>query len=285
MMKLSIATIPLLGLSLFAVSVVPAASPLLKGSVRADEPPDRYVQVQETRGTVTSQGQPVKEGDRLPVAEVGLSTSLGGSAILLLDDGIGTLNISEGTELRVKNLETKSDGSKTTRFYVDKGQVRSKVRPFTNPNSKYEIETPGGVAGSRGTDFGITVDPRGKTGIAGASGKVAVTAQGRTVMVEPGYSSLILPGEAPAKPSISNGDTRLRLKLLSVTQDNQVRVIAEFNPIDLVTINARVVDTGRDGKLDTAIPLPANRVVQVVVRSPLGNQQIYELEIPSTPNS
>jgi hypothetical protein len=98
---LSLAKIPLLGLCLVAGSLVSTASPSISSSVRAAEPPGRFVEVTEVYRTVTSQGKPVKAGDRLQVAEVRISTSVGGSATLILDPNIGTLNVSENTEVQV----------------------------------------------------------------------------------------------------------------------------------------------------------------------------------------
>jgi hypothetical protein len=43
-----------------------------------------------------------------------------------------------------------------------------------------EISSPSGVAGVRGTVFGVAVDPKGKTGISTLEGAVATTAKGQT---------------------------------------------------------------------------------------------------------
>lgn len=278
-MKLSVASTSLLGLSLFAGILVSNSFPFLADSVQAANG-QRSLEVKETSGTVKSQSNPVKAGDRLE-ASGGLSTELGGSATLAVDDGIGTVKVSENSNLQVKTLGKAKDGSRQTRLYLAKGQVNSQVRPFTNPNSSFEIETPGGVAGTRGTEFGVTVGADGKTGLSTTKGKVAFSAKGKTVIVEPGFSAVLIPGLPPTTPRLTTNDTRLKLQILSVTGERQVQVTATTDPVNLVTINNQVVESGGDGQVDTVIPIPADRQLRVVVRTPLGNQQIYELEIPA----
>jgi hypothetical protein len=278
-MNFSLIQIPLLGLSLLASSLA-ANTSALSAKVEQAAEAKRWVEIKQTNGTVTFNGKQVKAGDRLQGAQASLRTTIGSSAILAVEDGISTINVAENTTLQVKSLKTLLDGSKTTRLYLEQGLISSRVRPFTNSNSSYEIETPGGIAGTRGTEFGVTVSPNGKTGISSLKGKIAVTAKGQTVMVEPGYSALIFPGEVPTKPQQTLEDTRLQLKVLSVTGDGQVRVMAQVNPINLVSINEQVVNSGREGKIDQIVPLPANRQIKVVVRSSFGNQQVYELEVP-----
>lgn len=276
-MTLSI-RVPLLGLSLLAGSLVVSSSPFLTKSVSAQSHRQRYVEVTQGSGVTNPQGQSANVGDRLGNNSE-ISINAGGSATLSVDDGIGTVKVAENSNVRVKSLNTLPDGAKTTRFYLSKGQVNSTVRPFTNSKSSFEIETPGGVAGTRGTEFGVTVDSTGKTGLTTTQGKIAFTAQGRTVMVEPGFSSLIIPGQAPTTPQRTSRDTRLRVQLLSATENNQVRVMAEVNPVNLISINGQVVDTGLQGRINTLLPIPADRVVRVVVQTPLGDRQIYELEV------
>lgn len=279
-MKLSVAQIPLLGLSLLVGSVVVSslplalAAPLPRGS--------RWVEVRQVNGEVTSNGRRVKVGDRLRVEGDRISTSSGSSAVLAADDGIGIINVAENTNIAVKSLKTLPDGSKTTRFYLTRGQTRSKVRRFTNRKSSYEIETPGGVAGTRGTEFGVAVSPNGKTTLSTVQGTIAFSAQEKTVLVEPGYSALIIPGQPPTTPRFTTGDTQLKLQVLDAANKDQVRVTARVDPINLVLVNGTVVDTGGDGQLDTVVPIPSDRKIILIVRNPLGNQQVYELQVPDS---
>ncbi|MBD2744127.1 FecR family protein [Coleofasciculus sp. FACHB-1120] len=279
-MKFPVFPVTLLGLSLVAGSLALTSLSFISEGVRAAVSP-RSIEVKETNGTVTSQGKPVKAGDRLQ-ASGSLTTNFDARVVLAMEDGIGTVQVSENTNVQVKTLKTSKDGSKQTRLYLDKGQVNAKVRPFTNPNSNFEVETPGGIAGTRGTEFGVTVGSNGKTGLSTIRGKVAFSARGKTVLVEPGYSALIVPGQAPTIPKVTTGDTRLKLQVLSVTGDGQVRVTGTVDPINLVLVNNQIVDTGGEGQLDTVVPIPSNRQLRLVVRNPLGNQQVYELEIPNS---
>lgn len=278
-MKSSVAQIPFLELSLLAGSLVIGASSFLVEGVWAATG-QRSIEVKETSGSVTSGSNPAKPGNRLQ-ASGGLNSGFGGSAVLALDDGIGTVRVSENSNVQVKTLGTGAGGSKQTRLYLSQGQLSSKIRPFTNPRSTFEIETPGGVAGVRGTEFGVTVGPDGKTGLSTTAGKVAFTAKGQTVLVEPGFSAFIVPGQPPTKPKATTNNTQLKLQLLPATGDSQVRVTGTVDPINLVTLNNQVINTGREGRIDSVVPIPANRQLRVVVRTPLGNQQVYELEVPN----
>lgn len=286
-MKLSVSHISLFGLPLLVGGLVLSSSLFANPSVQAASN-QRYLEVKQTKGTVKSQqGQPVKAGDRLQAGS-GISTSLNSSAVLSLDQGIGNVNVSPNTKLQAKSLKTNPDGSRTTRLYLAQGQLRSSIRPFNNPRSSYEIETPGGVAGTRGTEFGVTVSPNGQTGLTTIKGKVALTAQGKTVLVEQGYSSLIVPGQPPSLAQLTTGDTRVKLQVLSVTDNGQVRVTGTLNPVNLVLLNNQAVNVGGDGTLDVTVPFPSDRQIALVVITPSGEQQTYELEVPtatSTPSN
>jgi hypothetical protein len=68
------------------------------------------------------------------------------------------------------------NNGRITRLLVPRGQVRLQLRPFTNPGSRMEIETPAGTSGVRGTEFGLNVQPDGKMAIATLEGSVATSA-------------------------------------------------------------------------------------------------------------
>lgn len=64
-------------------------------------------------------------------------------------------------------------------------------------------------------------------------------------------------------------------------QTSVVRVVAEVDPLSLVFLNGQAVDTNPRGQLETVVPIPDNSVIRLVVRSPLGTQQVYELDLNS----
>lgn len=245
---------------------------------------ERWAQVRYVQGDVTYQGRPAKIGDRLQVGEE-LRTGSNSRATLFFDSGIGVLLLSEQTTVQLQILETLKNGARTTRLLTQRGQVRAQVRRFTNPDSSFEIafrgnddDIEGGIAGSRGTDYGVAVGPNGQTGVSTLSGQVAVMTPAKTVLLDAGYSSLIVPGQGPTEARLTAANVELKLKLLSATEPEKIRVTGAGDPLNLVYVNGVPVETQQNGEFDVVVPLPKNRPLQVLVRTPLGQEQIYELE-------
>lgn len=267
---------------LFSFSSSVAQSPQI-----ANGEGERWVQIRQVQGEVTYQGRPARVGDVLAEGEK-LSTGSNASATLVMDDGIGTVTVSELTTLQVQNLEILPNGAKTTKLFTNRGQSRAQLRPFNNPDSRFEItfrgdddDEEGGVAGARGTDYGVAVSPSGQTGISIRSGTVEVVAQQQSVLLNAGTSSLVVPGKPPTPPRTTAENVQLKVKILPPTPDQQVRVSGEVDPLNLVFLNAQPLETGIDGKFDTIIPLLPNQTLRLVVRTPLGQEQVYELEAAS----
>ncbi len=236
----------------------------------------RWLSIQQIRGQVTLQGRPAKVGDRLQSVGQTLVTGNKSTAVLTLDDGISPVRVTENTELRIKTLKNQPDGGKITVLTVTRGQVRFQVRPFTHRSSRLNVETPAGVAAVRGTIFGVGVRPEGGTDVFTRKGAVAVSARDRTVLVTKGRTSKISPGQSPQLLPVN---TNLDLQTL-VSSGNQVKVVAQYDPVNTLWMNNQQVTVEQDGRLDAMFPIPANRRLRLVVRNPLGRQQVYDLAIP-----
>jgi hypothetical protein len=255
----------------------------------------RWLEVRQISGIVTFQNRDARVGDRLTAVGQTITTDRRSQAVLAIDANTGVVNISENTSLRVKSLTLRRDGSRVTVLTILRGQARVQVRRLNNPNSRIEIDTPAGVAGVRGTEFGVGVSPKGKTSISTLNGQVAAIANNQTVLVNPGYSSLVIPQEPPTAPRVTP-KVVLELRNLSTISNFRVRIVAAVDPLFLVFVNDKPVETQRDGTFDTVIDvpkpcrqpqlLPADRQsycnLRVVVRSPLGEEQIYNLPISMT---
>ncbi len=236
----------------------------------------RWIAIQQIRGQVTLQGRPAKVGDRLESVGQTLKTGDRATAILTLDDGISPVRVTENTELRVKTLKNQPDGGKVTVLNVTRGQVRFQVRPFTHRSSRLNVETPSGVAAVRGTIFGVGVRPEGGTEVFTRKGAVAVSAQDRMVMVTKGRTSKIRPGQSPQLLPVN---TTLDLQTL-VSSGNQVKVVAQYDPVNTLWMNNQQLTVEQDGRLDAMFPIPANRRLRLEVRNPLGRKQVYDLAVP-----
>jgi len=78
-----------------------------------------------------------------------VNTQANARARLSLDDG-SVLNVGSGSSVKV----TKHDaGAQQTDLEVSLGKMRTQAQKITQPNGKFEVHTPAGVAGVVGTDF------------------------------------------------------------------------------------------------------------------------------------
>jgi hypothetical protein len=84
-------------------------------------------------------------------------------------------------------------------LFLQEGRIRS----FTNAPGRrtaFRVHTPTAVASVRGTDFQTDVEKSGRTTVACHEGVVEVAAQGKTVRLKQGYTTVIEPGSPPAEP-------------------------------------------------------------------------------------
>lgn len=246
----------------------------------------RWLEVSQLVGNVTYQSsgqqlEPARKGTRLQSVGDTLQTGSGSSAILQVDTDIGSVNLAANTTVRVQQLQLMPDGGRVTRLQVTGGQARFRVRKFTNPGSRLEIETPAGSSAVRGTEFGVSVHPDGKTGVATREGRILVEAQQQSLFVEAGQEVLLIPGlPPPGQPTPLKDQPELNLRLLSPLDERTARIIAQVDPLNLVKIAGLPQIIANDGQIDVTVPLPPDRRISVVVISPIGKQQVYELAVP-----
>ncbi|NJL02077.1 MAG: FecR domain-containing protein [Spirulinaceae cyanobacterium RM2_2_10] len=251
---------------------------LMPLSAQSAAPAPRFVEIAETSGDVTFQGAPVSVGDRLPAtASNGLQTGTNGRARLIIDDTIGSVEVEPESELNVSGLNTLESGGKTTELLLAKGRARVRVRRFNNPDSRFDVRTPAGNAGVRGTEFTLYVLPDGETHMSVLDGLVQFSG------IDPEEIIDCLPGTgwiAPAQagPILGGqifGDLDLRFELLADRQ--QVRVTASTNPTNTARLNGNPVPVNRQGQIDQVVPLPGDRRLQLVIRDLFNRELTYEL--------
>lgn len=78
-----------------------------------------------------------------------VNTQASGRARISLDDG-SVLNVGSDSSLKVVKHDA---GAQQTDLEVTVGKIRSQAQKITQPNGKFEVHTPAGVAGVVGTDF------------------------------------------------------------------------------------------------------------------------------------
>lgn len=143
-------------------------------------------------------GTELRPGDRL-------LTGPGARAEVTLDDG-SLLQVGAGSSLEVGTLAVHADASRHVSFRLLLGRVVARVLKLVLGNSRFEIETPSGVAGVRGTAFLVEVDPRGRSLVAVFSGAVQVSGTGRAgteaVLVRPDEEARVeAEGAGPTAPA------------------------------------------------------------------------------------
>jgi hypothetical protein len=245
---------------------------------------DRWLQVQTLSGTVTFQrdkaSQAAEVGTRLELVGDTLITGKSSGAALAVDTGIGTVNVSESTTLQITKLEALPSGGMVTLLRILGGQARLQLRPFTNPDSQLEIETPAGISGVRGTIFGVSVQPDGTTGIATLEGGVIAEAQGQAVSIDAGLQSLIVPGEPPTQPTALQENTQLNLTAINPLSQDRVEITGRIDTVNLLVIEEEVQNVAPDGTFTLQRSIPLDRQISATVITPLGKKQAYEIVIP-----
>ena len=246
---------------------------------------NRWLAVQQQWGQVTYQQQghsrSAKAGDRLQALGDGITTGSQSGSVLAVDTGVGLIQIAENTQIKVRSLGIASDNGRTTSLDVPYGQVRLQLRRFNHRGSYLKIQTPAGVSAVRGTVFGMSVQPNGKTGLATLSGGVATTAQGKTVLVSGGFQNLTIPGEAPSPPVPLRNDTTLRyaVKRQIKASLRSLRIDGQVDPVNRLLVGKTPQSTDRNGRFSVLLPAVSAQKVLITVITPLGRQQVHDLSI------
>lgn len=245
---------------------------------------DRWLAIADLTGSVqfitSEQRRAARKGDRLASVGDTLITSSNASARLTVDEAIGSVTMAQNSHLRIQSLSITQNGGRITELAVIRGQVRLRVRPFTNPESRLEIYTPVGISGVRGTDFGVTVQPNGQTAIVTETGTVAASAQGETVLVEAGFQSIIRPGQPPTPAEAFRDDPTLQIDSLEAISQSAARMVGYTDPANIVKVNGETQSFDEAGRFDFEVSISRDRLIQADVTTPLGNQQEYQLVVP-----
>jgi len=118
------------------------------------------------------------------------------------------VRIDKDTDIAVRNLKRKKDGTTLTRFYLFTGRVRSAVSKLATSSSKFEYQTRAAIAGVGGTPPFIVEYIRGQMRV-GLLGKIGERGELYVQAFDPakskvklvsGMRTLIDDGKAPKEP-------------------------------------------------------------------------------------
>jgi hypothetical protein len=138
-------------------------------------------------------------------AQAGMSLEAGDSiktgddsnAEITFFDG-STIELQAGTEIEITSLDI-STGTGSTTIILEQtiGNTISRVTKILDPASRYEVETPTGVAGVRGSVMQVYVIEDGTTWAINLEGDVWAAAQGVELQVPEGRQCITRPGQPP----------------------------------------------------------------------------------------
>lgn len=267
----------------------------------AQAPTMRSLTIEEIKGTVLLNGRQARVGDQLTSSEDVIVTGKDSTARLRIDSQVGVVELAPQTTFQVETLE--GGNPPITGFYIALGRARFSIAAWvSNPDrllgqseeqitglksidiaqdtatetSPVRVRTPAGVAGVRGTSFGVNVGPDGKTGISTIDGVVGVFSQGQEVLVNPGYYAVINLNEPPTLQEITPALSTLRIRSISPAGNGAV-IVAQADPMDIVYVNNREVATDAEGKF--RVRVRSGDRVRIVLRGPSVRERHYILNV------
>lgn len=168
----------------------------------------------EVRDEGTSDFRPAEDGETLEVRDI-VRTGPDSRALITFFEG-STLEMEPETEVTMQKLEGEEEGGFFTRIGQSLGVTWHRVVEFTDPGSRYEVETPATNASVRGTLFEVIVAEDGTTIVKSYEDMIVLTAEGAEVEVFAGTQSEVRPGEPADDPEpISDPANILGLTFLS----------------------------------------------------------------------
>jgi FecR protein len=244
----------------------------------------RHLEIDSPRGKVellrNGQSKPIKaeEGDTLTFRDSLTTKGRGAAVILVASDKSVTIRVSENTSLQIEQINEKNR-VRYMRLKLNKGKVFVTIPKQNMFESRLSVETPSTILSPRNTEFGVTVDPSGKTGLATQKGKVIASALDREVAVESGFQNLTVLNEPPSAATPLNRDTRLLISDHSISTDEknsqQLQIKGKvLNPVNLLIISDELQETKPDGQFDVAVDLVSpKQEISAVIIPPIGDRQ------------
>ncbi len=268
------------------------------------------LRIQEIRGTGTAtiDGSPASEGSTLGVGQE-LGTGGNTTVRLRIEGRGGSIEVSEYSSFIVGTLSSgeidleilrgrvrfavvslpginsaSADNSIMTAAKIKTSEVAripedSRAQGRSGNDYNFRVRTPTGVAGVRGTSFGVDVGPNGQTGISGLSGSVVVTAQNQDRLVNSGEYVTISPDSAPTLVELTPRQAELKFLVRQTRGGNNLRIFGQVDRLDIVYINGEAIETDPDGNFAVIMERPTNRSLRFVVRGPAAREGVYVLPV------
>ena len=198
-----------------------------------------------------------KQGGEPEFAGVGTRIELG-DALETGHDGFARVTFADESwlEFRPDSLVVfdrysrfRESGMVDTSLRLERGRIRTWVRPRRGERQRFIINTPSAAAAIRGTEFDLSVDGTETLRNEVESGAVEVEAEGVTRTVPAGYAVLARPGEPPQVPvkqldapqlSDRSEATKVVLEWPAVAQASAYRLALYRMPEEVLVAEHRV---------------------------------------------
>jgi hypothetical protein len=248
---------------------------------------EQWLKVEEITGNVTYRNlynyanRPARVGDLLQSASDEISTGANSSAVLSVDTGVGAISMTENTTIQVRSFLVAADSGRITNLFVPRGKARLQIRKFTNRGSQFNVQTPSGISGVRGTKYDVTARQNGNMIMTTFEGSVATTAQNQTKMVNGGFQNITVVGEPPSNPVPISNDASLKYVVNRQTSGSGRSILfyGYTNPFNTVKVDGLEQSLDRNGKFSLQLPASSSLKMKVTVETPLGKIQVYEIPI------
>jgi hypothetical protein len=128
--------------------------------------------------------------------------TLSNAKVDLQVQGTGLIRIHENTLVQINALKSDKDPPS---IFLRKGSIDAFVSKLfkssqQNQEEKLRIITPSSIAGVRGTEFRVDLDPKDNSTFSCFVGLVEVSAENKTVDVPQGYATFVEKGKPPLEP-------------------------------------------------------------------------------------
>jgi FecR protein len=154
----------------------------------------------EIRQSSSKTFQPLTVSARQVLVGDEIRTGAGASVVLTAPDA-SVMVVQANSDIVVH--DTWSNGVRSS-VNILIGRVRFYVEKLGGRPNPYRVETPTALIAVRGTVFDVAVDLSAYTEVICTEGQVVVEAKGlpnREVIVNPGWHTLVVPGQAPLPPA------------------------------------------------------------------------------------
>jgi len=128
---------------------------LAEGAKKATQATVRAVHGTATYSIAGGMPQPLRPNMELPEGSV-IETGMDAQVDLQVNGRASTVRVEANTKMTLETMKSLGAGDSETMLNIKIGQAEGSVKKITKA-SKYEITTPRGVAGIRGTDWAVQV--------------------------------------------------------------------------------------------------------------------------------